>query len=104
MPAIAAGGPARGRAGRSLRILPGLGLGQRGFQILESQLTLVVVQLLGAFAMQDLVQLGDQMLQPPVGLLQRVPFPQHGKNSGALAFGDGGQVDGRSGGHEVIIP
>lgn len=51
-------------------------IGQRGFQILESQLTLVVVQLLGAFAMQDLVQLGDQMLQPPVGFLQRVPFTQ----------------------------
>lgn len=102
MAAIAAGGPARGRAGRSLRILPGLGHGS--FEILESQLTLVVVQLLGAFAMQDLVQLGDQMLQPPVGFLQRVPFTQHGKNSGALAFGDGGQVDGRSGGHAVIIP
>ena len=76
MPAIAAGGPARGRAGRSLRILPGfgLGLGHGSFENLESQLTLVVVQLLGAFAMQDLVQLGDQMLQPPVGFLQRVPF------------------------------
>jgi len=26
------------------------------------------------------------------------------RNAGALAFGDGGQVDGRSGGHAVIIP
>ena len=58
-----------------IRRLARICLGQRGFQILESQLTLVVVQLLGAFAMQDLVQLGDQMLQPPVGFLQRVPFP-----------------------------
>jgi hypothetical protein len=95
MPAIAAGSPARGRTGRSLRILPGLGLGHSRFQILEGQLALVIVQLLGAFAMHDLVQLGDQMLQPPVCFPQRIPFPQHGKNSGALAFGDDGQVDGR---------
>ena len=95
MPAIAASSPARGRAGRGLRILPGLGLCHGSFEILEGQLTLVVVQLLGAFAMHGLVQFGDQMLQPPVGFPQRIPFAQQGKNSGALAFGDDGQVDGR---------
>lgn len=74
MPAIAAGNLAWVRAGRSLRILPALGLGHSRFQIPEGQLALVVVQLLGAFATHDLVQLGDQMLQPPVGFPQRIPF------------------------------
>lgn len=103
MPAIAAGSPARGRAGRSLRILPGLRLGHGSFQVLKGELALVVVQLLRTFAMHGLVQLGDQVLQPPVGFPQHIPFAQHGQNSSALAFGDGGQVDGRDCGHVAII-
>lgn len=43
--------------------------------------------------MHDLVQLGDQMPQPPVGFPQRIPLTQHSQNSSALAFGDDGQVE-----------
>lgn len=103
MPEVAAGGPARGPAGRSLRILPGLGLGHSRFQILEGQLALAVAQLLGALAMQNLVQFGNEMLQPPVCFPQRIPFVQHGQHSCTLAFGDNGQVDGWDCGHIAII-
>ena len=103
MPEVAACGSTRGPAGRSLRILPGLGLGHGNFEILEGQLALIVVQLLGALAMQNLVQLGDEMLQPPVAFPQRIPFAQHGQHSCTLAFGDNGQVDGWDCGHIAII-
>ena len=51
MSAIAACGSRRRRAGANLCILPALGRGHGGFQVLESQLALVVVQLLSPFRM-----------------------------------------------------
>jgi hypothetical protein len=103
MPAVAACGPAQRRPGQSLRLLLRLNLGDSRFEILEGQLALVVVQLFGALAMHDLVQLGDEMLQPPVGFPQRIPLAQHLQHSCTLAFGDCGKIDGRSFGHAVNI-
>ncbi len=54
--------------------------------------------------MHDMVQLGHEMLEPPVCFLQSVPLLQHRQNRGALALGDRGQVDGRGVGHAQIIP
>jgi hypothetical protein len=93
MSAIVAGSPARRRAGANLRILSGLGLVDGGYRVLKGQLKLVVVQLFRAFAMHDLVQLSNQMLQPPVAFPQRIPFTQHGQDSGTLAFGTERSMD-----------
>jgi len=103
MPAIAARGPPRRREGRSLRILPGLGLGHGSFEILEGQRALVVAQSLGALAIRDLVQLGNEMLQRPVCFPQRIPLVQHCQHSSTLVFRDGGKIDRRGGGHVPII-
>ena len=54
--------------------------------------------------MHELLQFGHQMLEPLVRDLQRIPFLQHRKNSGALFFGDGGKVEDRGAGHDPILP
>lgn len=53
-------------------LLAGLDLGDGRFQVLECQLPVVFAQLLGAFAMHDMVQFGHEMLEPPIGFLQGV--------------------------------
>lgn len=96
--------PARRRGGRRGLLLAGLDLGDGRFQAFKGQLPVIIAQLLGPLAMHDMVQLGNEMLQPPVGVLQRVVLLQESQHSGALALGDRGQVDRRRAGHGRIIP
>ena len=55
--------------GRCLRHLLLLGFGYRRLEVLESQLSVIFAELLGAFAVNRVVELGDQMLEALVGLL-----------------------------------
>ena len=95
--------PARRRGRRRGLLLAGLDLGDGCFQVFEGQLPVVLAQLLGTFAMHDMVQFSDEMLQPPVGVLQRAVLLQQRQHGGALALGDRGQVDGRGAGHGRMI-
>lgn len=45
-----------------------------------------------------MIKLWDEVLKPPVGLLQRIPLTQYRGDSFALRLGDGEKVDG-GGGH-----
>jgi len=96
------GSPRTGR-GRGVFILLGLCLGDGSFQIFEGQLPLVLTQFLGPFAMHDLVQLGDEVLEAFVGFPECIALAQHGQNSVTLVFRNGRQVEGWGAGHGGII-
>ena len=84
----------RGLGGGGGLLPAGLDLGDGDFQVFEGKLPVVITQLLGPFAMHDMVQLGHEMLEPPVGFLQGTVFLQHRQNGGALALGDRGPSEG----------
>lgn len=67
----------RGFGGWRGLLLAGLALGDGRFKVFEGLLPVVLAQFLRAFAMHDMVQLGHQMLEPPVCVLQGVTFLQH---------------------------
>jgi len=64
-------------------------------------LPVIFAELLRPFAVNRVVEFGDQMLEALVGLLQRVPLAEHRGDSFTLRLGDGGQVDGRGHGANI---
>lgn len=89
-------GPARG--------LLRLDLGEGDGQLLEGQLPLVFGELLRPFAMQGMVQLGDQMLLPAGDLLKRGDLFDQRERRRALRDRQGGEIQGGGGGHGLILP
>ena len=75
-------------------VLLGLCLDDGSFQIFEGQLPLVLTQFLGPFAMHDLVQFGDEVLEALVGFPECITLAQDGQNSVTLVFRNGRQVEG----------
>ena len=83
--------------GWRLRVLLLLGFGDRNLEILESQLPVIFAELLGPFAVNRMVEFGDQMLEALDDLLEidRLTFElpmltQQRGDSFALRLGDGG--------------
>ncbi len=101
---IAPDGATCGKLRGGLFVLLRLDLRHRCFKILERQLALVLAQLFRPLSMHHLIQLGHEMLQALVDLLESVPLAQHRQNSVALVFGDGRKVDGRGAGHGPVLP
>lgn len=69
-----------------------LDFGDRRFEILEGQLPFVLAELLGALAVNDMIELGHKVLEALVELPQRIPFAQQRGDSFALRLWDGGKV------------
>src|SRR6056297_1512131 len=81
-----------------------LGLGDSDLQVLESQLPLVLVELLGLLAMHDMVQFGHQVLEALVDFLEAGRLAHQRGDSVALVLGNGRKVDIRQGRHVPNIP
>ncbi len=96
---IATGRTAGFALGRALRVLALFDLGDGCLEIFESQLPFIFAELFRPFAVNRVVQLGNQVLQTSVDLLERIPFTQHCGDSITLVGGDRGKVDGHGGRH-----
>jgi hypothetical protein len=71
-----------------------LDLGQCDRQIFKRQLPLILGQLFRLFAMQSVVQLGDEMLLPPRDILKQCDRFHQRRNDRALRGRYGGKVYG----------
>jgi len=99
--AVAPGHPfafRRGIAGRLILFLF-LGLGDCNVEVLERQLPVVLVELLGLLAMHHMVQFGHQVFETLDDLLQADRLVQQRGDCIALVLGDGRKVDIRQGRH-----
>ena len=82
----------------------GLDLGQRDGQVLECQLPLILGQLFRPFAMQGVVQFGNQMFLPTGDFRQRRHRFHQRQHRRTLRGRNGGKVDGGCGLHGLELP
>jgi hypothetical protein len=93
------------RVVRSSLLVPlRLDLGHRRLEVLEGELPVVRVELLGLLAVHDVVELGDEVLEALDDFPEAGRLAEQCGNSVALVIGDGREVDLGGSSHGARIP